>query len=111
MLWDQAVSLKLAGISFQAVCFELLKLVPLLQRETSEKWDPSYLNILSPHTGTLSDFLFKYHSLSLSTFLTKWTDLTKGNLEYQSMATTFLKTELDYHNSKVSRTEWNVCFD
>lgn len=71
----------------------------------------SYLNILSPPKGTLSDFVFKCHSLSLSTFQTKWTDLTKGYLEYQSVATTFLKTELDYHNSKVSRTEWNVCFD
>ena len=52
-------------------------------------------------------------------FLTKWTDGTKGNLEYQwplwetfeISNLNFLKTKLDYNRSKFSRTEWNAYFD
>ena len=52
-------------------------------------------------------------------FLTKWTDLTKVNLEYkwslwgifEVPKLNFLKTELDYNSSKISRTEWNAYFN
>jgi len=51
--------------------------------------------------------------------ISNWTNLTKGNLEYQwPLWETFeipkfnsLKAKMDYSNSKVSRTEWNDDFD
>ena len=44
-----------------------------------------YLEGVSPHprpTGTLADFVFK-NCVPASAFLTKCTNLTKGNLQYQ----------------------------
>ena len=53
-------------------------------------------------TGTLAYYIFNNHHPSSFTFLTKWTDLAKGNLDYQwllrgsceHLKITFLKTEL-----------------
>ena len=51
--------------------------------------------------------------------LTKWTDVTKGNLQYQwplwiifeIPEFNFLKMKLDYNSLKICRTEWNAYFD
>ena len=61
-------------------------------------------------TGISADFMFKKQGPSSCAFLTKWTNLTKGNLEHQwplwgtseFPKLNFLKTELDYNSSKIS---------
>ena len=71
------------------------------------------------HTGTLATFILKSLGPFPCTFLTKWTKLTKGNLEYQQPLwgtfeipkLNFLETRLDYNSSDISRTEWNAYFD
>ena len=64
--------------------------------------------------------MFKNRGPFLRAFLTKWTHLIKGYLEYQwplwgTFVITkfnFLKTELDYFlKTKISRTEENAYFD
>ena len=63
--------------------------------------------------------MFENHSPSSRAFLTKWTELTKSNLEHQwplwgtfeIPKLTFLKAELDNHSSKISQIEWNAYFD
>ena len=53
-------------------------------------------------------FMFKNHGISSCTFLTKWTDLTKGNLQYQRplwrtleiTKLNFLEMELDFITQK-----------
>ena len=55
-------------------------------------------------TETLANFMSKNCSSSSCAFLIKWTNLTKGNLEYQwpllgafeILKHNFLKTKLDY---------------
>lgn len=65
-----------------------------------------YLEGASPHphpTGTLADFVFKNCVPASCAFLTKCTNLTKGNLQYQwslwetfeILKHNFLKTKLD----------------
>ena len=68
--------------------------------------------------GTLADFMLKNLGPFSCAFLTKWIDLTKGNLEYQwplwgtfEIPTfNFLKTELGYNSSDISRIECNAYF-
>ena len=63
---------------------------------------------------TLAGFMFKNYA-----FLTKWTNLTKSNLEHQwplwgtfePLKLTFLKTELDSHGSKIVKTEGDAYFE
>lgn len=63
--------------------------------------------------------MFKNHGPSPWTFLTKWTDLTKGKLQYRCPLWgtfeipefTFLKTELENLRPETSKTEWNTYFD
>lgn len=63
--------------------------------------------------------MFKNHDPFLCAFITKWNDLTKGNLEYQRLLWgifeipkfNFLKNKLDYNSSKVFKTEQNAYFD
>ena len=80
--------------------------------------DLSYLNILRvpPYPGTLAQ---KDCGPPPCTFLTKWTTLSKGNLDYkwtfygtlEIPKLNFLKTELDYNSSKIYRTEWYAYFN
>ena len=74
----------------------------------------------APHcSGTPAGFLFKNWGPSSCTFLTKWTELTKRNLEHRwplrgafhLPKLTFLKTKLDSHGSKIGKTEWDAYFD
>ena len=68
--------------------------------------------------GTPANFVFKNHGHSSFTFLTKWTSLTKSNLEYQCPLwgnfelpkLTFVKTKVDIHSSVIYKTEWNAYF-
>lgn len=69
--------------------------------------------------GNPASFMFQTCSPSTCTHLTKWTDITKSNLEYQVPLWgtfelpkwIFLKTELDSHGSKIVKTEWYTYFD
>lgn len=66
-----------------------------------------------PATETSANFVFKSHGPSSDTCLTNWTDQTKGSLgsqwplwgTFQIPKLNFLKTELDYKSSKISRTK------
>ena len=63
--------------------------------------------------------MFKNCGPSSCAFLTKGTNLSKGNLEYQRpfwgtfkiSKLNFLKTELDYNSSEISRAEWYAYFN
>lgn len=71
----------------QTISFEMLLFSNFsLYRKTSKKWDLSYQYGLkaapSPTYGTIASFVFKTNGPSY-TILTKWTNLTKSNLEHQ----------------------------
>ena len=118
--WDCLTSC-LNWTSCAVSCLSCLKIVLYSRGETSRKWDSSYLSILKASSviGTLVNFMFKSHSPSSWALLTKWTNLTKGNLEYQWLLRgnseipklNFLKTKLGHNSSKISRTEWNAYFN
>lgn len=98
LLQDQAIPLKLVGIKptgclscklFELSCLSY-KLFKLFEYDyfTLEKnlWEmgsqlSKYFESILP-TGTPANFIFENDSLSSCTLITKWTDLTKGNLEY-----------------------------
>ena len=68
--------------------------------------------------GTPVDFIFKNHGPSQWALLTKWTDLTKGSLDYQSyywerlISLNLISLKpLDNNSSKISRSEWNAYID
>ena len=63
--------------------------------------------------------MFTDRGPSSCTFLNKWIDLTKNNLEhpwplwgtFELPKVTFLKTKVDSHSFEIAQTEWNTYFD
>lgn len=72
-----------------------------------------------PPSGIPASFMFKNYSPSSCTFLAKWTNLTKSNLQLQwplwgtfnIPKLVFLRTKLEDHGSKIKQTEWDAYFN
>ena len=71
-----------------------------------------------PIAGTLPKFMFKNQGNASCTFLTKWIDLSKSNLEpqwplwktFEILTLIFLKTKSGNHSFEICKTEWNAYF-